>query len=123
TGAKLRAEFEHTNPKDTMLAGVEVNGYPPLPGEEQVVVAAVTLEQLSERFIEMKSPHWAKKTVMDNRRVLALTLRVLGGETPITSVDKVAVRGMRDAVIKLPSSYMKRKDQVDLDLAALFASD
>ena len=122
TGAKLRAEFEHTSPKDPMFAGIEVNGYPPLTGEVRVVAEPATLAQTVKHFMEMKSAKWVRKTVMDNQRVLDLTVRVLGGTTPITSLDKVSVRMMRDTVMQLPASYMKRKDQADLPLAELLAS-
>lgn len=124
-GAKLRAEFEHTSPKDPIFAGLEVSGYPPLPDEEKDKAFAepVTLAQTVERFIEMKSTKWVRKTLMDNKRVLDLTVRVIGATTPVSNFDKASVRRVRDTVMKLPASYMKRKDQVDLELVELFASD
>lgn len=120
TGAKLRMDYAATNPVDPLFNGMDVNGFPPLPGEVRAEGAPITLGETASRYCEMKSSSaWGRKTLLDNRRVLELAKRVLGAETAITQIDKTAVRRLRDVILKLPASYMKRKDQADLPLDKL----
>ena len=126
--AHIRGLFDEVSPKDPLFEGIATEGLSrsqleafPLAKVVAPTTPILTLAGATDRYIELKngSGTWVKKTLMDNQRVLKLFLDLTGAERPIRSVVTDDVRAFRDALLKVPASYMKAKANAEKPLSEI----
>ncbi|WP_157961391.1 site-specific integrase [Microvirga flavescens] len=111
--AKLFGQYDQSAPLDPLFAGVHALGPPPI-AEDQT--PSRTLKLVIERYCEIRRSDWVLKTFNENLRVLRLFMALSGKDRPIVSIQDDDVRDFRDALLRLPSNYMKRQGGTDLDI-------
>ena len=125
--ARLSGATDQLVPKDPLFSGIDTWGMSrsklePLPQVQtnQPQAETLTLTGAIERYVDLKKQNgaWVHKTLWDNMRVLKLFLD-LTGPKPIRSVVNDDVRAFRDALLKVPSSFMKAKANAEKPLSEI----
>lgn len=104
--AMLQGRYDETPPRDPIF----IEHAPIIaPMSSGAALKSQTVEILSDRYVELKGMAWAKKTVLDNKRVLRWFRELVGADTLASEITPDAVRKYRDVLLELPSNYAKSK--------------
>jgi integrase len=117
----LAAEFmgEPASSTDPIFAGMRMEGYPPLPGEERKPISGVVIrraedvaeDEQSITYAELFSQYYkhmhkirkvAPRTLLDLQRANKLGLEIIEPSRPISRITANDVRGVRDLIANLP---------------------
>jgi integrase len=114
-----------TTSTDPVFAGMKMEGYPPLPGEERKrddIVnfrsessvkfdESITYAELFVRYFKhmQKAKQVRSRTLLDLQRANKLGLEIIEASRPISRITADEVRGVRDLIANLPVHSDKNK--------------
>lgn len=90
---------------------------PPQKKEER------TLGEALEKYIQVKTPTWGKKTRIDAPSKVREFVEIVGADTPLSRLDRDAMRHYLDVIQKLPSRRDTKKAYRDKTIPEIAAMD
>jgi len=106
--AQLAGRYDDLAPRDPLFAGQHATGKLLSSGDPVVPSpSSLTLAEAIDRYCQFKGKHWARKTLADQKRVMALATILIGSEKPMQALDVEDVKKVRDALAQLPPNYIK----------------
>ena len=119
--ASLEGRFEEAAPLDPMFVNLQSTARQKIDLEVDLLQLqrpkGFTVQEAAQKYMQFKGPtEWAKKTLLDNRRVLGLFGELVGNDRPLSAVGSADVKEFRDALRALPPNYSKKSEYRGLDV-------
>lgn len=119
--ASLEGRFDELAPRDPMFVNLQSTARPEAGSEIDLLrpprPRGLTLLEAAQKYVEFKGPtEWAKKTLLDNQRVLGLFGELVGNDRQLSAIASTDVKEFRDALRTLPPNYSKKPEYRGLDV-------
>ncbi|MZR30033.1 hypothetical protein [Sneathiella litorea] len=113
--AMLSGDYDQIEPKDVLFKAPAYGTY---EQKANFVGSEITVGELVDKFIKLKSGsnEWVKKTAADNIRVLNWFKLLVGPDLSISSITKGNVEKFRNLMMRVPSSFEKKKDYAGMNV-------
>lgn len=113
--AMLSGDYDQIEPKDALFKAPAYGTY---EQKANFVGSEITVGELADKFIKLKSGsnEWVKKTAADNIRVLNWFKLLVGSDLSISSITKGHVEKFRDLMMRVPSSFEKKKEYAGMNV-------
>lgn len=108
-------EFFNLNPQNNHI-GDSVNNLPPLLTQKN-------LETVCDEYFQenIDSKKWSEKTAKERTSEIAMLKRIVGSNTPISSIDRSTLNDFKKTLLKLPSNINKDPRYRDKPITEIIA--